>query len=442
MSKTKQQILDEIYDEFKFLFKSKTEFVRTVNHYSVKNGSYQNVIELYLKDQMCNGSFSVVLNKFIDKFGVIETLKYFFKILDKYELVISDDDYEEICNNKKIEECYSENKEVFQRMSSENELFALVYENHELEEIPSSSDNDPILDDSVKMYMKEIGMIDLLTPEEEKELAIRLYNGDEAAKERLIESNLRLVVSIAKKYQNRGLSLLDLIQEGNIGLMKAIDRYDYHKEAKVSTYATYWIRQAITRAIADQGRAIRIPVNTVETINKLTRVRREQTQKLYRDPTEDELAKAMDMSVKDIRDLIKISQETVSLDKEIDKGEADQDTLIMFIADDGEEANELAEHKDLYERLKKHVNDLVNENDREKKPNKYKKSLLEKQTIELRYGLVDGITRTFNQVAEILGVSREMVRQYEATGLRRLSRISYDIEPPKEKKVTHYTIGR
>ena len=274
-----------------------------------------------------------------------------------------------------------------------------------------------VVDDSVKMYLKEIGKIELLNAEQERDIAQRMADGDEEAKEMLINSNLRLVVSIAKKYMNRGLSLLDLIQEGNIGLIKAVDKFDYTKGFKFSTYATWWIRQAITRAIADQARTIRIPVHMVETINKLTRVQRQLVQDLGREPTTEELAKEMGMDAAKIREIQKISQDPISIDKPV--GEEEDSHLVDFISND-----ELAAPEEevvrilLKEDLIKALNSLTER---------------ERKVIELRFGLKDGIPMTLEQVGKKLGVTRERIRQIEAKAIRKLSRAS------SSKKLEGYT---
>ena len=274
-----------------------------------------------------------------------------------------------------------------------------------------------VVDDSVKMYLKEIGKIELLNAEQERDIAQRMADGDEEAKEMLINSNLRLVVSIAKKYMNRGLSLLDLIQEGNIGLIKAVDKFDYTKGFKFSTYATWWIRQAITRAIADQARTIRIPVHMVETINKLTRVQRQLVQDLGREPTTEELAKEMGMEPSKIREIQKISQDPISIDKPV--GEEEDSHLVDFISND-----ELAAPEEevarilLKEDLIKALNSLTER---------------ERKVIELRFGLKDGIPMTLEQVGKKLGVTRERIRQIEAKAIRKLSRAS------SSKKLEGYT---
>ena len=257
---------------------------------------------------------------------------------------------------------------------------------------------DLTINDPVRMYLKEIGQIKLLSMDEELELADRILAGDEMAKTTLAEANLRLVVSIAKRYVGRGMLFLDLIQEGNIGLMKAVDKFDVTKGYKFSTYATWWIRQAITRAIADQARTIRVPVHMVETINKLARIQRQLTLELNREPTEEELAKKMNMSIDKIRDIYKISQEPVSLETPI--GEEDDSHLGDFIKD---ERNVSPEEYATNELLKDEIsNVLLTITEREEK------------VIRLRFGLEDGKSRTLEEVGQMFGVTRERIRQIEA----------------------------
>jgi RNA polymerase primary sigma factor len=265
------------------------------------------------------------------------------------------------------------------------------------------------IEDPVRMYLKEIGKVPLLTAEEEIELAQRMEDGDEDAKNALAEANLRLVVSIAKKYMNRGLSLLDLIQEGNIGLIKAVDKFDYSKGFKFSTYATWWIRQAITRAIADQARTIRIPVHMVETINKLTRVQRQLIQDLGREPTIDELAEKMNMPVDKIRDIQRISQDPVSIDKPV--GEEEDSHLVDFIPSDEYVSPDDEVSRELLKEDLIKVLDLLTER--------------EAKVIRLRFGLDDDKQRTLEEVGRSLGVTRERIRQIEAKSIRKLGRSSY-----------------
>ena len=275
---------------------------------------------------------------------------------------------------------------------------------------------DLTINDPVRMYLKEIGQIKLLTMEEELELADRILAGDEEAKTILAEANLRLVVSIAKRYGGRGLLFLDLIQEGNIGLMKAVEKFDVNKGYKFSTYATWWIRQAITRAIADQARTIRVPVHMVETINKLARIQRQLTLELNREPSEEELAKKMNVSVEKIRDIYKISQEPVSLETPI--GEEDDSHLGDFIKD---ERNMSPEEYATHEMLKDEISDvLLTLTEREEK------------VIRLRFGLEDGKSRTLEEVGQMFGVTRERIRQIEAKALRKLR------HPSRSRKLKDY----
>lgn len=260
------------------------------------------------------------------------------------------------------------------------------------------------INDPVRMYLKEIGRVPLLTADQEVELALRIEQGDEEAKQELAEANLRLVVSIAKRYVGRGMQFLDLIQEGNMGLMKAVEKFDYRKGFKFSTYATWWIRQAITRAIADQARTIRIPVHMVETINKLIRIQRQLLQDLGREPLPEEIGAEMDMPTSKVRDVLKIAQEPVSLETPI--GEEDDSHLGDFIED--HDATSPADHA-ANEMMKKQLENVLDTlTDREE------------NVLRLRFGLDDGRTRTLEEVGKVFGVTRERIRQIEAKALRKL----------------------
>lgn len=284
------------------------------------------------------------------------------------------------------------------------------------EELDLSVPEGIAIDDPVRMYLKEIGKVPLLSPEEEINLADRIEKGDQVAKKKLAEANLRLVVSIAKRYVGRGMLFLDLIQEGNLGLIKAVEKFDYRKGFKFSTYATWWIRQAITRAIADQARTIRIPVHMVETINKLIRVSRQLLQELGREPHPEEVAKVMEMPVDKVREIMKIAQEPVSLETPI--GEEEDSHLGDFIPDDEAPAPaEAAAFTMLKEQL---INVLDTLTPREEK------------VLRLRFGLDDGRARTLEEVGKEFNVTRERIRQIEAKALRKLR------HPSRSKKLKDY----
>ena len=286
----------------------------------------------------------------------------------------------------------------------------------ELDKIDLSVPEGVSIEDPVRMYLKEIGKVSLLSADEEIELAKRMEKGDEAAKKRLAEANLRLVVSIAKRYVGRGMLFLDLIQEGNLGLIKAVEKFDYRKGYKFSTYATWWIRQAITRAIADQARTIRIPVHMVETINKLIRVSRQLLQELGREPTPEEIAEEMDMPVDRVREILKISQEPVSLETPI--GEEEDSHLGDFIQDDNVPVPaDAAAFTLLKEQLVEVLSTLT---DREQK------------VLRLRFGLDDGRARTLEEVGKEFNVTRERIRQIEAKALRKLR------HPSRSRKLKDY----
>jgi len=289
-------------------------------------------------------------------------------------------------------------------------------EAEELENLDLTVPEGVSLEDPVRMYLKEIGKVPLLTAEEEMELAVRMEEGDEAAKKRLSEANLRLVVSIAKRYVGRGMQFLDLIQEGNLGLIKAVEKFDYRKGYKFSTYATWWIRQAITRAIADQARTIRIPVHMVETINKLIRVQRQLLQEYGREPLPEEIAKEMHMPLDRVREIQKIAQEPVSLETPI--GEEEDSHLGDFIQDDH---IPVPAEQAAYTLLKEQINEVLD-------------TLTERErnVLKLRFGLDNGRGRTLEEVGREFNVTRERIRQIEAKALRKLR------HPSRSKKLRDY----
>ena len=286
----------------------------------------------------------------------------------------------------------------------------------DIEKIDLSVPDGVSIEDPVRMYLKEIGKVPLLSAEEEIELAKRMEKGDEAAKKRLAEANLRLVVSIAKRYVGRGMLFLDLIQEGNLGLIKAVEKFDYRKGYKFSTYATWWIRQAITRAIADQARTIRIPVHMVETINKLIRVQRQLLQELGREPSPEEIAEAMELPVERVREIQKISQEPVSMETPI--GEEEDSHLGDFIEDNNVPAPADAA---AFKLLQSQIDEVL-------------KTLTEREqkVLKLRFGLEDGRSRTLEEVGKEFNVTRERIRQIEAKALRKLR------HPSRSKKLKDY----
>ena len=295
-------------------------------------------------------------------------------------------------------------------------ILAEEEEEVDMEKIDLSVPDGISIEDPVRMYLKEIGKVPLLSAEEEIDLARRMSEGDESAKKRLAEANLRLVVSIAKRYVGRGMLFLDLIQEGNLGLIKAVEKFDYQKGFKFSTYATWWIRQAITRAIADQARTIRIPVHMVETINKLIRVSRQLLQELGREPLPEEIAKELDMPVDRVREILKISQEPVSLETPI--GEEEDSHLGDFIQDDNVPVPAEAAAATL---LKEQLNEVLDTlTDREQK------------VLRLRFGMNDGRARTLEEVGKEFDVTRERIRQIEAKALRKLR------HPSRSRKLRDY----
>lgn len=324
-------------------------------------------------------------------------------------------------NPKRIEKIYDylekHNVDVLRLSELEEEDIILEKDDdEETETIDLTIPDNVNIEDPVRMYLKEIGKVDLLTAEEEVELAKRMEAGDEEARKYLAEANLRLVVSIAKRYVGRGMLFLDLIQEGNLGLIKAVEKFDYRKGFKFSTYATWWIRQAITRAIADQARTIRIPVHMVETINKLTRVQRQLLQELGREPTPEEIAEVLDITPERVREIQKISQEPVSLETPI--GEEEDSHLGDFIQDDNVPVPAEAAAFTLLREQLVDVLDTLTERER--------------RVLELRFGLEDGRSRTLEEVGKEFNVTRERIRQIEAKALRKLR------HPSRSRKLKDY----
>ncbi len=370
------------------------------------------------------GAIEIKLNEIIDKAkksGSITTKE----VLDSFEeLNIEPEQIDRIyetLDNLGIETV----DEVFPDILSED-IVPDVSELEEIEELAEISEEEIAntdalaetfsIDDPVRMYLKEIGKVDLLTPEEEIDLATRMAAGDEEAGKRMAEANLRLVVSIAKRYVGRGMLFLDLIQEGNLGLIKAVEKFDHTKGYKFSTYATWWIRQAITRSIADQARTIRIPVHMVETINKVIRVSRQLLQELGHDPSPEEVAAEMNLPVEKIRDILKIAQEPVSLETPI--GEEEDSHLGDFIPDeDASEPAEAAAFTFLREQLMSVLGTLTPR---------------EEKVLRLRFGIEDGRTRTLEEVGKEFNVTRERIRQIEAKALRKLR------HPSRSKKLKDF----
>ncbi|MCR5353999.1 MAG: RNA polymerase sigma factor RpoD [Lachnospiraceae bacterium] len=315
-----------------------------------------------------------------------------------------------------LEELDKNNITLIREEGNEEDIDLDEEDEIEMDKIDLSAPDGISTDDPVRMYLKEIGKVPLLTAEEEIELAKRMELGDQEAKKRIAEANLRLVVSIAKRYVGRGMLFLDLIQEGNLGLIKAVEKFDYRKGYKFSTYATWWIRQAITRAIADQARTIRIPVHMVETINKLIRVSRQLLQELGREPTPEEIAEEMDIPVERVREILKISQEPVSLETPI--GEEEDSHLGDFIQDDNVPVPVDAATYTLLREQIGEVLDTLTER--------------EKKVLILRFGIEDGRSRTLEEVGKEFNVTRERIRQIEAKALRKLR------HPSRSRKLKDY----
>lgn len=317
---------------------------------------------------------------------------------------------------EKILDCLETNNIDVLRITDDDDVLITEEEEIEVEKIDLSVPDGISIEDPVRMYLKEIGKVPLLSAEEEIDLAKRMELGDQQAKKRLAEANLRLVVSIAKRYVGRGMLFLDLIQEGNLGLIKAVEKFDYRKGYKFSTYATWWIRQAITRAIADQARTIRIPVHMVETINKLIRVSRQLLQELGREPTPEEISEEMNMPVERVREILKISQEPVSLETPI--GEEEDSHLGDFIQDDNVPVPaDAAAFTLLKEQLQEVLGTLTER---------------EQKVLTLRFGLEDGRARTLEEVGREFNVTRERIRQIEAKALRKLR------HPSRSRKLKDY----
>ena len=359
--------------------------------------------------------------KFWEKIeGILAIAKKKKNVLDYQEIMtyFQDTDFEADRMEKVFE--ILELKKVDVRMNDvpdEDEDIILDDEDEiDIEKIDLSVPDGIGLDDPVRMYLKEIGKVPLLSADEEIEYAKRMEEGDEEAKKRLAEANLRLVVSIAKRYVGRGMQFLDLIQEGNLGLIKAVEKYDYRKGFKFSTYATWWIRQAITRAIADQARTIRIPVHMVETINKLVRVQRQLLQELGREPSPQEIADEMDIPVERVREILKISQEPVSLETPI--GEEEDSHLGDFIQDDNVPVPAEAAAQTLLKEQLDEVLDTLTER--------------EQKVLRLRFGMNDGRARTLEEVGKEFDVTRERIRQIEAKALRKLR------HPSRSRKLRDY----
>ena len=354
-----------------------------------------------------NGSVTIkeVLDVFEELHLEPEQIDRFYETLENLGIETVDDDFpslteEDVAPDISELEEIEENEEISEEEIANTDALAETFS----------------IDDPVRMYLKEIGKVALLTPEEEIELAKRMAEGDEEAGRRMAEANLRLVVSIAKRYVGRGMLFLDLIQEGNLGLIKAVEKFDHTMGYKFSTYATWWIRQAITRSIADQARTIRIPVHMVETINKVIRVSRQLLQELGHDPTPEEVAEEMNMPVEKIRDILKIAQEPVSLETPI--GEEEDSHLGDFIEDEGaSEPSEAASFTFLREQLMSVLSTLTPR---------------EEKVLRLRFGIEDGRTRTLEEVGKEFNVTRERIRQIEAKALRKLR------HPSRSKKLKDF----
>ena len=366
--------------------------------------------------------------KFIEKLNALKELAHTKKNVLEYQEInnfFGDMELDEEKMEKIIEYLENNGIDVFQISDDKDDVDDDIIlgmeaggegDEEDIENIDLSVPDGVSIEDPVRMYLKEIGKVPLLSADEEVELAKRMEEGDAEAKKKLAEANLRLVVSIAKRYVGRGMLFLDLIQEGNLGLIKAVEKFDYHKGYKFSTYATWWIRQAITRAIADQARTIRIPVHMVETINKLIRVSRQLLQELGREPLPEEIAKELDMPVERVREILKISQEPVSLETPI--GEEEDSHLGDFIQDDNVPVPAEAAAQTLLKEQLDEVLDTLTER--------------EQKVLRLRFGMNDGRARTLEEVGKEFDVTRERIRQIEAKALRKLR------HPSRSRKLRDY----
>ncbi len=371
-----------------------------------KNKRIEKVRELVQKGKEKGELTSVEINEVLSEFDLDDkNLNDVYSILDDENInIIENDDKED----EKVEENKTDKKESKKSKADKDDDSD---DSGKLKNISISAEG--ATDDPVRMYLKGIGQVDLLDKSEEVALAKRIEAGDEEAKSQLVEANLRLVVSIAKKYVGKGMSFLDLIQEGNMGLMKAVEKFDYTKGYKFSTYATWWIRQAITRAIADQGRTIRVPVHMVEKINKLIKIQRQLLQEKGREPTPEEIAEEMDISADKVSEIKKIAQESVSLDTPI--GEEEDSSLGDFIEDTKTPEPSSTVSKNLLKEQLDTVLDTLTDR--------------EKRILELRFGIEDGRPRTLEEVGKEFGVTRERIRQIEAKALRKLR------HPTRSKKL-------
>lgn len=402
---------------------NKNEFIKVDATSNPVNEKTENVADGDFKEEFSEEKKQELIKELIEKGKNGKNKITYTTIADVLESADLDknqmDDIYDLLMSKGIEIVSESEPEDFDIILDEEDLTedpdAIIEEANEID-LEASIPKGVAVDDPVRMYLKEIGKVPLLTADEEIELARRMENGDEDAKKRLCEANLRLVVSIAKRYVGRGMLFLDLIQEGNLGLIKAVDKFDYTKGYKFSTYATWWIRQAITRSIADQARTIRIPVHMVETINKLIRVSRQLLQTYGREPTPEEIAQEMGLSVDKVREIQKIAQEPVSLETPI--GEEEDSHLGDFIPDEDVPAPaEAAAFSMLKEQLVEVLDTLTER---------------EQKVLKLRFGLEDGRARTLEEVGKEFEVTRERIRQIEAKALRKLR------HPSRSKKLKDY----